>query len=43
MSVQGDKNVTKAAAQRLFPDQKVVHATADAMLLAEYARRVLGS
>ena len=40
---KGDKNVTKAAAQRLFPDQKVVHATADAMLLAEYARRVLGS
>jgi hypothetical protein len=36
---KGDKNVTKAAAQRLFPDQKVVHATADAMLLAEYARR----
>ncbi len=36
---KGDKNVTKAAAQRLFPDQKVVHATADAMLIAEYARR----
>ena len=36
---KGDKNVTKAAAQRLFPGQKVVHATADAMLIAEYARR----
>ena len=37
---KGDKNVTKAAAQRLFPLEKVVHATADAMLLAEYARRL---
>jgi len=36
---KGDKNVTKAAAQRLFPRQKVVHANADAMLIAEYARR----
>ena len=36
---KGDKKVTKAAAQRLFPDEKVVHATADAMLIAEYARR----
>jgi len=36
---KGDKNVTKAAAQRLWPDVKVVHATADAMLLSEYARR----
>ena len=36
---KGDKNVTKAAAQRLFPEEKVVHATADAMLIAEYARR----
>ena len=38
---KGDKNVTKAAAQRLFPREKVVHATADAMLLAEYARRLV--
>lgn len=37
---KGDKNVTKAAAQRLFPDLKVTHATADALLLAEHARRV---
>jgi crossover junction endodeoxyribonuclease RuvC len=40
---KGDKNVTKAAAQRLFPAQKVVHATADAMLIAEYTRRAAGS
>lgn len=31
----GDKNVTKAAAQRLFPGVKVTHAIADAMLLAK--------
>lgn len=36
----GDKNVTKAAAQRLWPNVKVTHATADGMLLAEYARRL---
>lgn len=35
----GDKNVTKAAAQRLFPTVKIVHANADALLLAELARR----
>lgn len=35
---KGDKNVTKAAAQRLWPDEKIVHATADAMLLAAYCR-----
>ena len=39
---KGDKNVTKAAAQRLFPTQKVVHATADAMLIAEYTRQTWG-
>lgn len=38
---KGDKNVSKAAAQRLFPQEKVVHATADAMLIAEYCRREL--
>jgi len=36
---QGDKNVTKAAAQRLFPTIKITHATADAILLAELCRR----
>lgn len=35
----GDKNVTKARAQQLFPDIKIIHATADAYLLAEYSRR----
>lgn len=36
---QGDKNVSKAAAQRLWPNLKITHATADALLLAEYCRR----
>lgn len=35
----GDKNVTKARAQQLFPDVKITHANADALLLAEYCRR----
>jgi len=38
----GDKNVTKAAAQRLFPSVRFTHATADATLIAEYCRRVKG-
>ena len=37
---KGNKNVTKAAAQRLFPSVKITHAIADALLLAEYARRL---
>lgn len=36
----GDKNVTKRRAQELFPAAKVTHAVADAMLLAEYGKRV---
>lgn len=36
---RGDKNVSKAAAQRLFPSLKITHATADALLIAEYGRR----
>jgi len=36
----GDKNVTKKKAQELFPDVKVTHAIADALLLAEYSRRL---
>lgn len=36
---KGDKNVSKAKAQQLFPQLKITHATADALLLAEYARR----
>jgi len=35
----GDKNITKAKAQQLFPGIKVTHATADALLIAEYCRR----
>ena len=37
----GDKNVTKAKAQAMFPDVKVTHWNADALLLAEYGRRFL--
>ena len=37
---KGDKNVTKRKAQELFPMMKVTHATADALLIAEYGRRV---
>lgn len=36
----GDKKITKAAAQRLFPRIKVTHKNADALLIAEYGRRV---
>lgn len=36
----GDKRITKAKAQQLFPDVKVTHANADALLIAEYCRRV---
>lgn len=35
----GDKNMTKAASQRLWPDIKMTHAIADAYLIAEYGRR----
>ncbi|MDO8795394.1 MAG: hypothetical protein Q7J25_12315 [Vicinamibacterales bacterium] len=35
----GDKNVTKQRAQQLFPAARVTHATADALLLAEFCRR----
>ena len=35
----GDKNVSKARAQELFPDLKPTHATADALLIMEYGRR----
>ena len=36
---KGDKNVSKAKAQELWPDLKITHATADALLIAEYGRR----
>lgn len=38
----GDKNVTKAKAQQLFPALRVTHATADALLIAEHCRRTRG-
>lgn len=37
---QGDKNVTKRKAQQLFPNQKITHAVADAILIAEFGRRI---
>lgn len=36
---KGNKNTTKARAQQLFPSIKVTHAIADALLIAEWARR----
>lgn len=37
----GDKNITKAKAQELFPMlERITHATADALLIAEYGRRM---
>lgn len=35
-----DKNISKARAQELFPGLTVTHAIADALLIAEYCRRV---
>ena len=35
----GDKNITKARAQQLFPNVTVTHAVADALLIAEHGRR----
>lgn len=37
---KGDKNVSKRRAQELFPDRKITHATADALLIAYYGTRV---
>lgn len=36
---KGDKKITRAKAQQLFPHLKVVHSNADALLIAEYCRR----
>ena len=36
----GDKNISKARAQALFPGIKITHAIADALLIADYARRI---
>lgn len=38
---EGDKNISKRHAQQLFPRvEKMTHAYADALLIAEYARRL---
>lgn len=34
----GDKNISKRKAQQLFPGEKITHATADALLIAEFCR-----
>lgn len=34
------KKITKAKAQELFPDTKITHDIADALLIAEYGRRM---
>ena len=36
----GSKNITKARAQELFPNIKCTHAVSDALLIAEYGRRL---
>lgn len=36
------KNANKEMAERLFPNQRITHAWADALLIAEYCRRVYG-
>lgn len=35
---KGDKNATKARAQQLYPDARLTHATADAVLIAHHTR-----
>lgn len=35
----GDKNISKAMAQQLYPSLRVTHKTADALLIAEWLRR----
>tara|TARA_R100000655_G_scaffold37588_2_gene72232 strand:+ start:6484 stop:6933 length:450 start_codon:yes stop_codon:yes gene_type:complete len=36
---RGDKNVTKAAAASLFPNMRIIHANADAFLLAAWGKK----
>ena len=40
---RGDKNVSKRRAQQLFPGATITHFLADALLIAEYCRRIEGS
>ena len=37
----GDKRITRAKAQELFPNVKVIHVTADGILLSEYCHRII--
>lgn len=37
---KGDKNVSKRKAEELFPQVKCTHANSDALLIAEYCRRI---
>ena len=37
---KGDKRITKAKAEELFPDMRITHKTADSLLIAEYGRRL---
>lgn len=39
----GDKRISKNKAEQMFPGVRVTHATADALLIAEYGRRVFSS
>ena len=38
----GDKNISKRRAEQLFPSVKMTHALSDALLIAEFCRRVEG-
>lgn len=37
---KGDKNVTKRMAQQLYPEIKITHANADALLIHEYGKQI---
>lgn len=38
---KGDKNISKARAQRMYPNHKsIVHANADALLIANYCKQI---
>ena len=39
----GDKNISKAKCQQLFPDIKATHAISDSLLIAEFCRRMRNS
>lgn len=39
---KGDKNITKQKAQQLYPILKITHYTADAVLIAHYAKYFYG-